>query len=158
MHVTDKNECKLWRETHGYKQRAWSQHATCITPLSNLDWFVKEILSALGKLDEAGMMVSSVLSTTRLSKFRGSCCVSSSVGDSPFHIVTVHEEIESLLFSAFSDPVDFSFFPVPKRFVLTADHDEYTTFFGMSKSSINKIVVPLKRGNVTFVEYEPEHP
>ena len=66
--------------------------------------------------------------------------------------------MQSLLLAVFADPIDFTFFPVPKSFVLLADHDEYTTIFGMSQSSVNRLLGRLRQGEVQVVEHEPEQP
>ena len=70
----------------------------------------------------------------------------------PFHLASEEAETEELLLAAFTDFIDFKFFPVPKPFVLSADHDEYTSFFAISKSNLNRVVLRLE----SVVEYVPE--
>jgi hypothetical protein len=53
------------------------------------------------------------------------------------------QEIEELLHAALSDCVDFVFVPVPKTFVIYADHDEYTTFYANTRSNLNRVAEPL---------------
>lgn len=48
-------------------------------------------------------------------------------------------EVAQLLFAALSDSVDFLFIPIPRSFVLYADHDEYATFFASTRSNLNKV-------------------
>ena len=103
-------------------------------------------------------MVRVVLSTNNLAQLRSRHGISEPVGQSPFHVAATPEDIRTLLFAAFADPVDFTLFSVPKRLVLFADHDEYTSIFGMSKSAVNRIATPLKQGHVQFVSHEPEQP
>jgi hypothetical protein len=50
---------------------------------------------------------------------------------------------EALLLAALGDWVDFVLVPVPKPFVIYADHDEYTTFLASTKSNLNRVVQPL---------------
>jgi hypothetical protein len=49
------------------------------------------------------------------------------------------QEIEAVLAAAFSDWVDFVFVPSPTRFVIYADHDEYTTFYAQTRSALKWI-------------------
>jgi len=103
-------------------------------------------------------MVRVVLSTNNLGRLRSNHGISEPVGLSPFHIADTPADISALLLAAFADPVDFTVFSVPKRLALLADHDEYTTIFGMSKSAVSRIATPLKQGAVPFVSYEPQQP
>src|SRR5205814_5704652 len=52
-------------------------------------------------------------------------------------------ELQDLLHAVFADTVDFLVVPNPKRFVIYADHDEYTTFFVNTRSHINRIAESL---------------
>jgi hypothetical protein len=57
--------------------------------------------------------------------------------------IATRGELEGLLVAAFSDAVDFLFAPEKKPFVFYADHDQFTTFFAQTRSSLNRIVEPL---------------
>jgi hypothetical protein len=50
------------------------------------------------------------------------------------------QEVQELLYTAFTDWFDFVFVPTPKPFVIYADHDEYTTFFANVRSNLNRVV------------------
>ncbi|MFO1523436.1 MAG: hypothetical protein U1F77_03995 [Kiritimatiellia bacterium] len=63
-------------------------------------------------------------------------------------------DVEALLIAALGDPVDFWFVPTPKTFVIYADHDEYATFFAISKSNLNAAVTPLLENGFKQVEFE----
>jgi hypothetical protein len=144
-------EYEAWRETHGYRPRTWTHSATCVTPLKDLPWFVGEILEGAGPLEEVGVMVDVILSTRSLERLRKTHGISEPVGQSPFHLASTPEETRDLLVAAFADPVDFRVFSVPKRLVLFGDHDELTTFYGMSKSTVSRIATRLK-GKVRVIE------
>ena len=65
------------------------------------------------------------------------------------------DEVEVLLHAAFSDTIDFLFFPKPKSFVIYADHDEYTTFYAHTRSNLNRIAKALSGQQVrTIQNYE----
>jgi|tagenome__1003787_1003787.scaffolds.fasta_scaffold20981095_4 hypothetical protein len=52
-------------------------------------------------------------------------------------------EVAELLEAALGDWIDFIFIPIPKPIVIFADHDEYTTFFADTRSSLNRVVTAL---------------
>jgi hypothetical protein len=65
------------------------------------------------------------------------------------------DEVEVLLHAAFSDSIDFLFFPKPKSFVIYADHDEFTTFYAHTRSNLNRIAKALSGQQVkTIQNYE----
>jgi hypothetical protein len=53
------------------------------------------------------------------------------------------DEVQMLLHAAFRDGMDFVFFPNPKSFVMYADHDDFTTFYAQTRSSLNRIAKAL---------------
>ena len=52
-------------------------------------------------------------------------------------------EVGELLQSALSDWIDFFFVPMPKPFVMYADHDEYTTIYANTRSNLNRVIARL---------------
>ena len=59
-----------------------------------------------------------------------------------------------LLRTTFSDWIEFVFQPLPKPFVIYADHAEYTTFFANTKGNLNQVVLPLEAAGFETVEYK----
>jgi hypothetical protein len=67
------------------------------------------------------------------------------------------QEIVALLEAALSDSLDFYFTPIPKRYHLFADHDEYTTVFGATKGQVAKVATALVDAGFSRVDgYERE--
>jgi hypothetical protein len=65
------------------------------------------------------------------------------------------QEVAELLEAGLSDWVNFAFVPKPKAFVIYADHDEYTTFYANTKSSLNGVVQALSEAGFENVpDYE----
>ena len=62
------------------------------------------------------------------------------------------QSIRELLLATFQDWIDFAFIPAPQPFVIYADHDEYTTFYAMTKSNLNRVVQPLLAQGFTQVK------
>lgn len=62
------------------------------------------------------------------------------------------KSIKELLFATFQDWIDFAFIPTPQPFVIYADHDEYTTFYAMIKSNLNRVVQPLLAQGFTQIK------
>lgn len=56
-----------------------------------------------------------------------------------------HQQSIDLLVAALSDSVDFYFVPEPKRFILYADHDAFTTLFAARKGMLSAITDSLIR-------------
>jgi hypothetical protein len=48
-------------------------------------------------------------------------------------------ECRALLTAALGDSIDFYFCPVPKRFLLFADHDEYVTLYTHKRGQLSQI-------------------
>ena len=58
------------------------------------------------------------------------------------------KECVELLEAALADWLDFFFLPQPKRFLMYADHDEYTTLFGARKGSLSRLTTALAAAGV----------
>ncbi len=127
-----------------FRRTSWKFQQTVQTPMEDLNGFVSTIVSAHGHIENAIVTIDQVVfDTVHLNALMPR-------GDSKcklardFSISTDGaQEVESLLSAAFADWIDFSFVPMPKPFVIYADHDEYVTFYANTKSHLNKIIEPL---------------
>ena len=63
------------------------------------------------------------------------------------------EDVENVLACALADAVEFAFVPMPKRFMIYSDHDEYTTFFAATKSHLNCVCDALSQAGFGRQEY-----
>jgi hypothetical protein len=63
-------------------------------------------------------------------------------------------EVRELLVATFGGWFDFVYVPSPKRFVIYADHDDYTTFYASTKSNLNSVVTEMLGLGVKEIEYE----
>jgi hypothetical protein len=61
------------------------------------------------------------------------------------------EELQALLIGAFSDWLDFYFVPNPHRFLVYADHDEYTTVFASRRGAISRIATAMSLAGISDV-------
>jgi len=139
-----------------FRRTPWRFQQTFHTPLKDLRPFVGTIASALDPL-------------------RGGCVTIDDAVFEPRHLISLlaehslpagygHEwsltaedkpETEALLEAALGDWVDFVFIPVPKPFVIYADHDEYTTFYANTKSNLNRVAQALSAAGFEKVpDYE----
>ncbi len=138
-----------------FRKKAWRFQQTFLTPLNDLQAFVKIILSGQ-KLQGASLTIEqAVFEPKHLIDLmtnhsipprysRGICLTAQDV-----------EEVASLLQAALSDWVDFVFIPEPKPFAIFADRDEYTTFFANTRSNLNSVVAGLSaQGFKTIRDYE----
>lgn len=122
----------------------WRCQQTFETPLHDLDRFVSTIASARENIHEASITIDQVVFDAKNLKTLISADRSAFHLARDFSITTDSpQEIEPLLRAAFADWVDFLFVPIPKPFVIYADHDEFVTFYANTKSNLNQIVTPL---------------
>jgi len=127
-----------------FRRTPWRFQQTFQNPLQNLHPFVATIVSSIEPLQGGSVTLDQVvfepknwlalLAKHSLPPEYGLEWTLSALNTS---------EVEELLQAAFSDWLDFIFVPVPKPFVIYADHDEYTTFYANTKSNLNGIVEPL---------------
>jgi hypothetical protein len=124
-----------------FHRTPWRFQQTFRTAPKDLPPFVTAIVSALQPIQAARVTIDRVVFKPRnltclLAKY--------SIETDYTHDLSVEAtgqaEIEDLLQGILSDWVDFIFVPTPKRFVIYADHDEYTTFFSVTKSHLNRVV------------------
>ena len=54
-------------------------------------------------------------------------------------VAETRQEASALLVAALGGWLDFFFVPEPKRFILYADHDEYTTLYAPRKGALSAI-------------------
>jgi hypothetical protein len=130
-----------------FRKTSWRFQATFVTPLKNLRPFVELIVSALQPVDEGRVTLDQIV-------FEPKNLITLTAGHSLAaprdHDWSLsargRKEIMQLLEAALGDCVDFAFVPAPRAFVMFADHDEYATFFGNTKSSLNRVVESLTAG------------
>src|SRR5688572_2062499 len=150
---------RLFKSRHALKRArrtAWEFQRTFKTPLNDLPRFVGVILSALPKLKGAYSEFDRI------------------IFDPKYELVPLTEkyslppdwhrdgltieaqgaaETRELLQAVLSEWIDFLFVPMPKRFVIYADHDEYITFFAHRKGQLNAVTEALTAAKFVAVEY-----
>ena len=123
-----------------FRRTPWRFQQTFQTPLQNLRPFVSTIVRAKEPLQGGSVTLDQVIFEPKnwmalLSRhslppeYGGEWTVTAGNTD----------EVEELLEASLSDCLDFLFIPTPKRFVIYADHDEFTSFYANTKSSLNGI-------------------
>jgi hypothetical protein len=133
----------------------WRFQQTFHTPLRNLQPFVAAIFSAREQMQAGTVTLDSIVFEPKnLNALLASRSLPPSLQSESSIVAAGHDETTALLQAALSDSVDFWFVPTPKPFVIYADHDEYTTFFGNSKSNLNGVTEPLLRQGFQKVDYE----
>jgi hypothetical protein len=60
-------------------------------------------------------------------------------------------ELHALLLAAFTDLLDFYFVPNPRRFLVYADHDEYTTVFAARQGPVSRIATAMSLADIADV-------
>ncbi len=122
----------------------WRFQRTFRTPLHDLDRFVSTIISAEAYLDESYIVLDQiVLEPKHLVRLLASHLLPTALQRGWAVTAKGKEECHELLKAALSDWVDFWYVPTPRVFMIYADHDEYSTFFANTKSSLNRVALPL---------------
>lgn len=133
----------------------WKFQSTFQTPLRQLDSFVSTILSANEALESASVTVDGYVFEPKHLNALLNGKEGAQIGRDITLNVESRDAASELLTAAFSDWVDFVFIPMPKPFVIYADHDEYATFFANNKSNLSLIVAPLlKQGFKEVLNYQ----
>jgi len=123
-----------------FRRTPWRFQQTFHTPLQNLQPFVSTIASALEPLRGGCVTIDQVVFEPKhLIKLLAEHCLPVEYGHDWSLPAESQHETEVLLEAALGDWVDFVFVPIPKPFVIYADHDEYITFYGNTKSNLNRI-------------------
>ncbi len=133
----------------------WRFRQTFLTPLRNLQPFVATIVSAREQVQVGTVTLDSIVFEPKnLNALLASRSLPASLQRESSIAAAGQEETAALLQAALGDSVDFWFIPMPKPFVIYADHDEYTTFFANTKSNLNGVTEPLLRQGFQKVDYE----
>ena len=127
-----------------FRRTAWRFEQTFHTPLKKLPPFVAVILSALGPIETGSLTIDRVVFDPRkLIELLGKSSIEIELTHNLTLVAAGEVESRELLQAALSESVDFLLVPTPKRFVIYADHDEYTTFLSMTKSHLNRVAKAL---------------
>jgi hypothetical protein len=113
---------------------------TFATPLKDMDLFVSAILSGDDVFEKGALEIDQVVFEPKnLVAVLARHSLPTACTNGASLVALGREEIYDLLRAALSSWVDFLFIPQPKAFVIYADHDEYTTFFGSRKSHSSRV-------------------
>jgi hypothetical protein len=135
-----------------FRRTSWRFQQTFETPLKDLDRFVSVILS-VHKITGGVLTIDEVVFEPKhLLVLMSKHSLPPQYGHDWRFEVTGEEQVSELLVAALSDWVDFLFVPSPKPFVIYADHDEYTTFYGNTKSNLTGIVSALSENGFKQVQ------
>jgi hypothetical protein len=117
---------------------------TFLTPLRQLPAFVKILLAASSPLRSGTITVEAVVFPPKhLEALLSSHSLPLECNAGLSITAAGLEEAEALLTAALGDWLDFYFRPDPSRFLLYADHDEYTTVFAARKGPLSRLETSL---------------
>jgi hypothetical protein len=121
------------------------EQRTFKTPLGELDSFVSSLLASDKSLESGSVLVAEVVFTPKHLEDLLARHDLPLTYDHEHSIVAENAtEAASLLGAALADWVDFYFEPVPKHFLLYADHDEYATLFAPRKGPVSALAARLE--------------
>jgi hypothetical protein len=134
-------------ELKRFRKVSWSFQSTFETPLKNLDPFVSTIIDALEPVQAARITLSQVVfepeNVNEFLQGHGLALPKDKSLENWTLEAKGSKDIRAMLQAVLSDSIDFTFVPMPKPFVIFADHDEFTTFLAMRRSNLNRIIAPL---------------
>ena len=136
------------------RKTPWKLQQTFKTPLKNLKPFVAAILSTASPESACITIEQAVFEPKHWIDLLNRYSLPLRYGKGVSVTAAGRQEMEDLLYTAFSDWFDFFFVPTPKPFVIYADHDEYTTFYANTRSNLNRVVEALSaQGFEEVAEY-----
>jgi hypothetical protein len=110
------------------------------TPLSRLPAFVAILLAGDPPLSGGSVTIQQVVFTPEhLLDLLSSHNLPVEYGSGWTITAAGLQESEALLTATLADWVDFYFVPEPKRYLLYADHDEYTTLFAARRGTLSRL-------------------
>lgn len=125
---------------------------TFATPLDRLPVFVAALLAGSPPLASGIVTIRSVVFEPKhLEALLRSADLPTEVTSGTAITGSGTAELHALLGAALADWLDFYFVPRPARFVLYADHDEYTTVFGARKGPLSRIAEAMSLAGVTDI-------
>ena len=138
------------------RRTAWPYQRTFLTPLDDLPRFVDVILSAVPQISGAVAVFDRVV-------FEPHCDLPPLYakhslppkywGDDLTLEARDPAEASELLGAVLSEWIDFFFVPKPARFVVYADHDEFTTLFAHRRAHLSRVVDALTAAGFAAVDY-----
>jgi hypothetical protein len=139
-----------------FRRTAWKFQQTFETPLKGLEKFVAATISANESWESACLTFEQVVfDPTHIITLFDSYGITPEYGRGWSLTATGQKEAAELLQAALGDWIDFIFVPAPKPFVIYADHDDFTTFFAMTRSNLNRVAnVLTARGFAPVPDYE----
>jgi hypothetical protein len=136
-----------------FTKKKWTFQCTICTPLTNLEPFVTEIVTALAPVEKGIIVIDGyVFEPKNLRKLLSADPQSMNITHNWSLESTSTKSMKELLFATLQDWIDFAFIPTPQLFAIYADHDEYTTFYAMTKSNLNRVVQPLLAHGFTQIK------
>jgi len=129
--------------------------------LKRLPWFTKTLVEQLQPFDHALLIVDQCVMDLppALINLRQAAGERRPVHEAPGHSFDDDPEgFRSVLEAALSGWIDLRALFSPPHFALSADHDEYTTFFAQSSGQRDELGSVLSKGGVKLVEYTAKAP
>jgi hypothetical protein len=150
------NECRQWRREHA-RRREWKRQFTCVTPLKDLPWFARQLVSSVGAFRAALLVVDVIHDPHAIAALRRAIGEERPVGEAPGHLIEADPgELSVALAAALENTLDVTVLFEPARVAVFADHDEYTTVF--SSAPLGDLKERLTQRGIMFVEYQRDAP
>jgi hypothetical protein len=154
------DECQTWRNQLS-RRRRWTRQTTCVTPLDRLPWFTATLVEQVQPFEQALLIVDGVVlgDLPKLDALRRAAGETRPIHAAPGHrFENDPAALRAALEAALSGWTDLRVIFSPPRHALSADHDEYTTFFSESPGKVADVRHALQKGRVNLQEYTAKDP
>jgi hypothetical protein len=142
-----------------FRRSPWKFQRTFRTPLQDLARFTHVIMSTLPTTERASAIFEQVVFEPRseLLLLFAKYSLPPKWYDKNFTIeAECAAEAHELLQAMLSEWIDFLFVPTPRRLVIYADHDEYTTFLANRRGHLSAVVAALNAAKFHPVDWVRE--
>ena len=128
-----------------FKRTPWRFQQTVEIPSGEeIARFVSIVLSAQTDLQEVTVTINEIIfDVAQMKAFLGARDGAELTRDSSLTAQGL-EEAQELLTAAFWDGNEFTVIPVPKPYVIYADHHGWATFYANTKGNLNGVIEPLE--------------
>ncbi|HZD77030.1 MAG TPA: hypothetical protein VE218_08500 [Acidobacteriaceae bacterium] len=138
-------------DVYQFRKAPLKYEQTFKTPLKELPRFVATILSPFPATEARVTIDQIVFEPKNLLELLATSGIDTHDLRSTSITATGHEDVPVLLEASFADWVDFLFVPSPDRFVLYADHDEWTTVFAANEVDLASMKSALHGGGFEMI-------
>ncbi len=158
METLDRQKLGEWKQDH-WTNREWKRSLTFQTPRDDLDWFVPVLFDTMPELAEAMVQAVQIMTPyERTVEVFNQLGITATAGGTSGYLGKRIDKIEGLLAVLLWDVYDVVLMPLPARWCLVADHDEWMTVFSSKSGCLSKLKDELVSREVEIIKGYTHNP